>query len=87
MIFGLPYRSASFTGAEAAARAASRPDAAIETLAMDVNELTFDTALFDAVAGFFILMARPDPAPPVLTENVFESSIVAGLRTLISPTV
>ncbi len=46
---------------KAAARATSRPDIFIELLTMDVSELTFDAALFDAVVGSFILMVVPDP--------------------------
>ncbi len=46
---------------KATARAASRPDITIELLTMDVSELTFDAALFDAVVGSFILMVVPDP--------------------------
>ncbi len=43
------------------AKTSSIPDIAIELLAMDVSELTFDTALFDAVVGSFIFMVVPDP--------------------------
>ncbi len=46
---------------EAAARTTGRPDIVVDLLAMDVNELAFDAALFDAVVGSFILMVVPDP--------------------------
>ncbi len=46
---------------KAVAKTASRPDIAIELLTMDASELTFDTALFDAIVGSFILMVVPDP--------------------------
>ena len=46
---------------KATARAARRPDIAIELLTMDVTELTFETALFDTIVGSFIFMVVPDP--------------------------
>ncbi len=46
---------------QAVARTANRPDTAIELMAMDVGELTFDATLFDAVVSSFFLMVVPDP--------------------------
>ncbi len=46
---------------KAAARTASKPGTVIELIAMDVTELTFEAAQFDAVVGSFILMVVPDP--------------------------
>jgi len=45
----------------AAVRAAARQDASIELLIMDVNELSFDDRIYDAVVGSFVLTVLTDP--------------------------
>lgn len=46
---------------KAALRAADRRDVNIELVQVDVNNLPFEVAQFDAVVGSFILMVVPDP--------------------------
>jgi ubiquinone/menaquinone biosynthesis C-methylase UbiE len=46
---------------KAAGRIASRPDVDIELLKMDVRELNFDDASFDAVVGSFLVTVVPEP--------------------------
>jgi len=41
---------------KAAARATSKPDIIFELVTMDASRLTFDTALFDVVIGYFIML-------------------------------
>lgn len=46
---------------KAARRITSRPDVDIELFKMDIRELNFDAASFDAVVGSFVLMVVPNP--------------------------